>query len=81
MHIEVFAQQSNRSYDAPDWYWHFRSKGRITADSEGFPTKAHAMRAAKGLVRAVTKNMSGFMLPRFTTQPMDRKGVVKITWR
>jgi hypothetical protein len=41
------------------WFWHFRSKGRITADSEAFPTKAHAVRAAKAVVTAVVKQAVG----------------------
>lgn len=37
------------------WYWHFESKGRITADSEGFTRKADAIRAVKGVVKAIFK--------------------------
>ena len=43
MHIEVMKLLGG-------WYWHFKNKGRITADAESFPTKAHAMRAAKAKV-------------------------------
>jgi len=50
MRIEVF-------HGNDGWFWHFRNKGRITADSEAFPTKAHAVRAAKAVVVAVFKRV------------------------
>lgn len=57
MHIEVFEGKKIGPKSPPRWYWHFASKGRITADSEAFPTKAHAVRAAKSVVRAVVKEV------------------------
>lgn len=46
MHIEIWE-------GAVGWHWHFKNKGRITADAEAFPTKGNAMRAAKAVVKAV----------------------------
>lgn len=48
MRIDVFKGRDG-------WHWHFVSRGRITADSEAFPTKSNAVRAAKAVVRAVVK--------------------------
>lgn len=50
MHIEIFEGVGG-------WYWHFCSKGRVTADSEAFPSKANALRAAKAVVKGVCKRM------------------------
>lgn len=44
MHIEIWA---GGGVD-PCWYWHFKNKGRITANAEAFYSKANAIRAAKG---------------------------------
>lgn len=55
MHIEIFRGEAQET--AQNWYWHFKNKGRITADGEAHPTKANAMRAAKGVVRAVLKEV------------------------
>lgn len=48
MHIEVFQNEQKTQ-----WHWHFRNKGRITADAESFPSKANALRAAKAVVKAI----------------------------
>jgi len=53
MHIEIF----NASND--EWYWHKNNKGKITCDSEAFPTKAHAVRAAKADVVQTIKLYDG----------------------
>lgn len=49
MHIEIF-QTSNGQ-----WYWHKRNVGKVTCDSEEFPTKQHAIRAAKADVTQTIK--------------------------
>ena len=49
MKIKVFKGEDKQ------WYWHFERKGRVTADSEGFPNKANAVRAAKGVVQSIFK--------------------------
>lgn len=48
MHIEV-----KQSTVDNKWYWHFLSKGRITAQGESHPSKGNAVRAAKAVVRAI----------------------------
>ena len=52
MHIEIF-------HASDEWYWHKNNKGRITCDSESFPTKAHAVRAAKADVVQTIKPYDG----------------------
>lgn len=49
MHIEVFLGAGGM------WHWHFKNKGRVTADAEAFPSKANATRAAKSVVAGVLK--------------------------
>ncbi len=74
MHIEVFETDKGSG----QWYWHFRNKGRVTADSEAFPSKNNAIRAAKAVVTAViggrisaaTGNLGG---PVFSKQEYDAK--------
>ncbi len=77
MHIEVW--QSNLG--AKQWHWHFLSKGRITACAESFPTKSHALRAAKAVVRGVLKRLSTATFhpdpPRFESSVSDGKLIVK----
>ena len=72
MHIEVMKMLGK-------WYWHFKSKGRITADAESFPTKAHAMRAAKAVVKAVVKLTPSYTDPTFKTTKVD-DNLFHITW-
>jgi len=50
MHIEVFEGKKEGQ-----WYWHFRNKGRVTADSEAFPSRHHATRAARSVVVACVR--------------------------
>lgn len=83
MHIEVF--QSNKSIIAPKapqrWYWHFKNKGRTTADTESFPSRANAIRAAKAVVKAVVREFHGQHTrdPDFVTACTD-KGITVIRW-
>jgi uncharacterized protein YegP (UPF0339 family) len=73
--IEVWANRYGQ------WYWHFRSKGRVTADSESFPSKAHALRAAKAVVRAVIKRLATSVFrpdpPRFESALVGEVLIVK----
>jgi uncharacterized protein YegP (UPF0339 family) len=75
MHIEVWKSVAERDQK---WYWHFKNKGRVTADSEAFPTRAHAARAAQSVVKAVIKRVSG--VPPCFTFMLPVLGVTKITW-
>lgn len=52
------------------WHWHFKNKGRITAAAEAFPSKAHAVRAAKAVVKA-TLLVAGVGTPKFVTKTLD----------
>lgn len=58
------------------WHWHFRSKGRVTADSEAFPSKSNAARAAKAVVRGVAKPL--YMEPHF--EAVADGAITTITW-
>lgn len=76
MHIEVF-----KSELSGQWHWHFKNKGRVTADSEAFPTKNNASRAARAVVSAVVKEMGGFYMPSFMhAKWVSNRGVWKIEW-
>lgn len=82
MHIEVFqSAKSAISPKAPQrWYWHFKNKGRITAATESFPTKAHAMRAAKAVVKGVLKEC-GMSVPSMLTWTVAKKdNITTIMW-
>lgn len=71
MHIEVW--EGNGGY-----FWHFRSRnGKITADSESFPSKGHAIRAAKAVVRGTCRQI-GVRTLRFTSN--ESAGVARIAW-
>jgi hypothetical protein len=72
MHIEVMKLLGG-------WYWHFKNKGRVTADAESFPTKAHAIRAAKAVVKAVIKPLPSYADPVFKTTKVD-DNLFHITW-
>lgn len=84
MHIEVFPDKDsyidpNGKLVATSWYWHFKAKnGKVTADSEAFPTKAHAIRAAKAVVRAVMNCPSGGLTVQFTQH--ESEGCLVIKW-
>jgi uncharacterized protein YegP (UPF0339 family) len=84
MKIEVWKGKSVGAKQS--WFWHFRqSNGQITADSEVFPTKAHAIRAAKAVVRAVCKPILLYEVdaePLEFSKPMpnEKTGGVEITW-
>lgn len=70
MQIEVF-----QGIRKNDWRWHFRNKGRITADAEAFPTKAHAIRAGKAVVKAVIKR-TGEIAPEFQSKKVGETTVI-----
>ena len=55
MHIEVF--KADIGPKSPErWYWHkINNNGKLTCDSEAFPSKAHALRAAKADVTHTIK--------------------------
>lgn len=84
MHIEVFPDKDsyidpNGKLVATSWYWHFKAKnGKVTADSEAFPTKAHAIRAAKNTVKAVFAPVSGSM--KVTFDQHESEGCLVIKW-
>lgn len=76
MHIEVF-----KSEKSGQWHWHFKNKGRITADSEAFPTKSNASRAARAVVTAVTNEVGGINKVEFMRAKWYAgKNVWKIEW-
>ena len=81
MKIEVFrgigvTPRSHRN----SWYWHFKAtNGKVTADSEAFPTKAHAVRAAKQVVRQVIKKHSSYPVA-FWESKVTALNEVTITW-
>lgn len=76
MHIEIFQLVPIEKEDS--WYWHFKNKGRITADAEAFPTKAHAKRAATAVVTAVFKQA---LLPAPVFETQQLSAVAVVTWR
>lgn len=82
MHIEIFKRggfNKAKQCETPHaWFWHFKNKGRITADAEPFPTKAHALRAAKAVVTAVLKPTGA--APHFTAVLSKDTTITKITW-
>lgn len=81
MHIEVFPEGGVTA--GASWYWHFRNKGRVTADSESFTSKGHAIRAGKAVVRAVIiPSVVDGLPPNFFTVAADpkRPGVTVIRW-
>jgi uncharacterized protein YegP (UPF0339 family) len=74
MHARIFQSADGQ------WHWHFKTKGRITADSESFPSKSNAVRAAKSVVKAVLKPLSVVVQPVFTERVDEKDGGFKITW-
>ena len=80
MHIEVWlghVENEHGGQEPPAWFWHFKNKGRITADAEEFPTKSNAIRAAKAVVKAVFKEAEGMTVQFVET---EAKGVTRIKW-
>jgi hypothetical protein len=75
MHIEVFQSEVTTA-----WFWHFKNKGRITANAESFPSKAHAMRAAKATVKAVLKEYFNYP-PTLLFKQHESEGFWVIQWR
>lgn len=52
MHIEVSPTKGGQ------FKWHFISRnGKITANNELFPSRAHAIRAAKAVVNSVARKL------------------------
>jgi hypothetical protein len=47
---------SRKASDQP-WHWHIENKGRITTDGEAHPDRAKAIRAAKGVVASILKEV------------------------
>ena len=78
MHIDIFRGATSAKYH--QWYWHFENKGRITADSEAFPTKQHAVRAAKACVRAVVKRFDNGADHVFFASKVQSETAIRLTW-
>ena len=76
MRIEVFEDIEGA------WRWRIRSNGRITAQGESHTSRADAIRAAKGVVRAVCKPTAGPGSDPilFTTTTAEKSGITTITW-
>jgi hypothetical protein len=74
MHIEVFLGAGSTPGNQ-QWYWRFRNKGRVTGNNEDFPTKANAVRAAKGVVTAVGKRMG--VVPAFWKETEGTITIIK----
>ncbi len=74
MHIDVFKGKGKQP-----WRWHKVNRGRITCSAEGFPTKAHAIRAAKADVAQTLKPLDVVGAPvAFRVQTLD--GITRIEW-
>ena len=73
MHIEVFKGSNPKV-----WYWHFKNKGRVTANNEAFPSKSNAIRAAKGVVKAVMKEGCYVCTPLFVST--EKPDCLEIRW-
>jgi uncharacterized protein YegP (UPF0339 family) len=59
------------------FYWHFKGhNGKVTADSEAFPTKGNALRAAKSVVRGVVNLWPGKPVYFTVTPSRDGKKTV-----
>lgn len=75
MHIEVFCGNQGQ------WYWHLKARnGKIIADNEAFASKGNAIRAAKGVVKAVFRPVSGSMKVTFNQKMNEKDGGYIITW-
>lgn len=58
------------------WFWHLRAKnGKIVTDAESFPSRSHALRAAKALVRSIVKPVSAEFIVFELWLPGSRKGM------
>mgnify|MGYP003406471021 FL=1 len=88
MHIEIFQRQATPTPKRPsitNWYWHKNNKGRITCDSEAFPSKAHALRAAKADVVQTIKpyadhKVTGLAPPMFKLSQNEKDGGFILRW-
>lgn len=79
MYIEIFKGKPSSAKSPQAWRWHFKNKGRITADAEAFPTKTHAIRAAKACVRATIKEFDDGANHVFF-RSMEIGDVTRIAW-
>jgi hypothetical protein len=79
MHIEVF-EGGGSTPASPQWFWHFKNKGRITSNGECHPTKGNAVRAAKACVKSIGKCMTMYIEPVFAAKD-SKTGITTITWR
>lgn len=52
--MDIIVKQSTSG----QFVWEFKSKGRITANNETFPTRGNAVRAAKAVVTAIAKHLA-----------------------
>ncbi len=81
MHIELW--QSPPRIADQRWHWNIVSKGRIVGDAESFPTKQHALRAAKGVIRGVIRKIHSVNFspapPRYELTSIGTQRF-KLTW-
>lgn len=77
MHAEILRNDDQKAKQP--WRWHFVSKGRITANNETFPSKANALRAVKGVVKAVVKELIPPAVVVFSLTEND-DGVFILRW-
>lgn len=81
MHIELW--QSPPRIADQRWHWNIHSRGRIVGDAESFPTKQHALRAAKAVIRGVIKRIHTATFqpdpPRFELEAIGTQRF-KLTW-
>ncbi len=82
MHIEIWEQEYLHR-GGWHWYWHFEARnGRIVADAEAFPTKAHAKRAAKAAVRAIVRRCreNADSAPPMFFESKSKAGRIVLRW-
>lgn len=76
MRIEVW--QSPPRVGDQRWHWHLRANnGRIVTDAESFPTKWHALRAAKTMVRSIVARLDAHLKITFESKQSGDKLIVK----
>ncbi len=75
MHIDVFKGKGKQP-----WRWHKVNRGRITCSAEGFPTKAHAIRAAKADVRQTVKAARIYNVAMLMFRADTLDGITRIEW-
>lgn len=73
MRIEVYEDENS------EYRWRFvASNGKCVAQGESHDSRGKAIRAAKGVVKAVCNKVFSTCAPFFTTT--ERDGVTVITW-